>query len=111
MPQIHEYLIAWTIYVVAGMGCCVVWWKITAAIARNRLLRDFMRGLAVVAIFTPWYASPAGLHYAPASVVLLMDVFLKGARGGLKGGIALLFMLFVMLLIITLRQIIWRPRR
>ena len=111
MPQIHEYLIAWTIYVVAGVGCCVVWWKITAMILGRGLVRDFLRGLSVVAVFTPWYASPAGEHYAPASVVLLLDVFLQGAKGGLKGGIALLFMLFVMLLVLALRHILWRPRR
>lgn len=110
MPQLHTYLTAWTLYVVAGVGCCFLWWKITSHIS-HRLSRDFLRGLSVVAVFTPWYASPAGEHYAPAIIVLLMDVFLQGARGGLKGGLALLFTLFLMLLVLALRQFLWRPKR
>lgn len=111
MIMSHEYFAPWVIYIVAGIGCCVVWWKITGRLVRIRLLRDLLRGIAVVAVFTPWYATPAAEHYAPASVVLLMDVLLEGAKGGLKGGLALLFMLFVMLLVLALRQIIWHPRR
>lgn len=111
MPEMHEYLIAWTIYLVAGVGCCAVWWKITARLGGVRVFRDFLRGLAVVAIFTPWYAAPGSDHYAPASLVLLIDIFLQGAKGGLKGGVALLFMLFVMLLVLVLRQTLWRPKR
>jgi hypothetical protein len=105
----HEYLVAWTIYVVGGIGCCVVWWKITSHIG-NRLLREFLRGLAVVVIFTPWFATDSTEFYAPAIVVLLMDVMLTGAGGGLAGGMALLFTGFLMLLVLALREFRRHPR-
>ena len=111
MPHLHEYAVAWTIYVVSGTGICVVWWKLTARYIPYQLLREFVRGLAVVAIFTPWFTTPGGHHYAPASLVLLIDLTLQGARGGLKGGVALLFMLFVMIAIMILRRLNWRSRR
>ena len=111
MPHLHEYAVAWTLYIVSGTGCCFVWWKLTARYIPYQLLREFVRGLAVVLVFTPWFAAPGSSHYAPASLVLLIDLTLQGARGGLKGGVALLFMLFVMLLVLVLRHIVWRPRR
>ena len=44
--------------------------------------------------------------YAPAIVVLLMDLLLEGTKSGMKGGVALIFALFSMLLILTIRQIL-----
>ena len=55
-------------------------------------------------VFTPWYAGDSPEFYAPAIVVLLLDLLLEGAKSGMKGGIALLLSTFMMLLIITVRQ-------
>tara|TARA_R110002110_G_scaffold76460_8_gene201468 strand:+ start:368 stop:712 length:345 start_codon:yes stop_codon:yes gene_type:complete len=98
-----EYLLAWLVYGAAGLGCCAFWWKITSFL-QHRSWRDLLRGLVVVVIFTPWYAGESPEFYAPAFVVLLMDVLLEGAKSGLKGGIALLIATFVMLSVITIRQ-------
>ncbi len=65
-----------------------------------------MRGIVVVVIFTPWYAGESPEFFAPAIVVLLMDLLLEGARAGMKGGIALLFSSFLMLLILTARLVL-----
>lgn len=100
-----EYIVAWLVYGVAGLGCCAFWWKITSFVG-HRGWRDLLRGLAVVIIFTPWYAGESPEFYAPAFVVLLMDVLLEGVKSGLKGGIALLVATFIMLSIITVRQYI-----
>ena len=99
----YQYLVAWGIYGVAGLGCCTCWWKITSFI-KHRGWRDLLRGFAVVLIFTPWYAGELPGFYAPAMVVLLMDVLLEGVEGGMKGGIALLFSMFLMLVVLTVRQ-------
>ncbi len=99
--QQNEYLIAWTVYILAGLGCCVVWWKITAFIT-NRGWRDLSRGLVLVMIFTPWFADEGRDAYAPALVVLAMDLLLEGAKGGLQGGLVLLISLFLMLSLIHL---------
>ena len=100
----NEYVIAWSIYLLAGLGCCTVWWKITSFI-HHKGWRALLRGVPVVLIFTPWYAGESPEFYAPAIVVLLMDLLLEGARAGMKGGIALLVASFVMLLVLTIRMI------
>lgn len=100
-----EYILAWLVYGVAGIGCCAFWWKLTSFLD-HRGWRDLLRGIVVVMIFTPWYAGESPEFYAPAVVVLLMDVLLEGAKSGLKGGIALLVATFIMLSVITVRQYI-----
>ena len=67
-----QYLIAWTIYILAGVACCFIWWKITSYI-RQSAWQDLARGFVVVLIFTPWYAGESPEFFAPAIVVLLMD--------------------------------------
>ena len=37
----YEYVIAWSIYFLAGIGCSVVWWKITSFIG-NRGFRPLL---------------------------------------------------------------------
>jgi hypothetical protein len=102
MVEHWDYLIAWLIYVLAGLGCSLVWWRITRLVPIA--LRDLLRGCVVVLIFTPWYAGESQEFLAPAIVVLLFDLFLEGAQSGLTGAVVLVSMLFVMLLFLTVRQ-------
>lgn len=100
-----EYIIAWSVYVLAGLGCSVVWWKLTQFI-RHRGWRELLRGLVLVLIFTPWYAADSTDHYAPAVFVLLMDLLLDGIESGMKGGVGLLISTFIMLVVLIVRQVI-----
>jgi len=104
-----EYLIAWSVYFLAAVGCCIVWWKITSFVA-SRSWRELLRGVAVVLAFTPWYAGDTPEFWAPAIVVLLMDLLLEGTASGLKGGVALLVATFLMLLVLTIRALTRRGR-
>jgi hypothetical protein len=97
----NQYIIAWSIYTLAGVGCCLVWWKWTSLV-KHQGWRDLMRGLVVVLIFTPWYVGEAPELYAPAIVVFLMDLFLEEAKNDMKGGLALLFSAFFMLIVLTI---------
>ncbi len=75
---------------------------------QNRGWRDVLRGTTVVLIFTPWYAGESPEFYAPAIVVLLMDLLLEGAKSGLKGGFALLVASFIMLAGLSIRVLLGR---
>lgn len=98
-----DYLVAWGLYLIAGVGCMAVWLKITSFLHHSGW-RDLARGIAIVLIFTPWIAGESAQYYAPALVVMLMDLTLAGTASGLQGGVALLISAFVMLLVLTIRQ-------
>jgi hypothetical protein len=102
-----EYLIAWAVYALAGMSCCFIWWRLTS-LMKQAAWRDLSRGFVVVLIFTPWYAGESPEFFAPAIVVLLMDLLLEGAKSGMKGGVALLIASFLMLLVLTARVFLLR---
>ena len=97
-----DQILAWLVYLLAGTGCSAVWWRMTRGIV-NGGWRDILRGLLVVLIFTPWYSGEQAEYFAPAILILMMDLLLDGARSGLQGGIALLFSSFLMLLILSVR--------
>lgn len=98
----NESVIAWVIYVCAGIGCCFVWWKMTSFV-NHRGWRDLLRGVVVVLIFTPWFYGETPEYYAPAVVLLFMDLLLEGSGSGLKGGFALLGSTFLMLCVLVVR--------
>ncbi len=106
----NESVIAWVIYVLAGVGCCAVWWKITRFI-QHQSWRDLLRGVVVVLIFTPWFYGETPEYFAPAVVLLLMDLLLDGTSGNMNGGIALLFSTFLMLCVLTGRIVMASIRR
>ena len=98
-----EYVVAWIVYGLAGAGMTLVWFKITATVGHSGW-RDLMRGIAIVLIFTPW--PPPGTEvYAPAIVVLLMGLIFEGTDTSLASGIALLASAFLMLVVLTIRQV------
>jgi|TARA_Y100000310_G_scaffold345184_1_gene462444 hypothetical protein len=105
MIEHWDYLIAWMVYLLSGVGCCLVWWRLTRALA-SKSWRDLLRGVVVVLIFTPWFAGDSEEFLAPAIVVLLFDLLLAGAKNGLQGGVVLLSTLFVVLVILTIRQLL-----
>lgn len=100
----HEYVVAWTVYVLAGTGCMIVWWKITARLSMQ-LVRDFLRGMAIILVFVPWYAGDSPEFFAPAIVVLLMDVLLEDTKSGARGGAVLMIALVAMLIVLLFREI------
>lgn len=104
-----EYVIAWLVYYASGAACSAIWWHLTAAWLADGAGRDLVRGIFVVLVFTPWYAGESPEFFAPAIVVLTMDLLLEGARSGMNGGLVLLVATFVMVMILIARSL-WRRR-
>ncbi len=104
-----EYLVAWIVYGVSAGLCLLVWWKLTSHID-HRGWRELLRGLAVVFLGTPWVTAPGSAHFAPAFLVLALDLLLEGVEGGMKGGIVLLGTTFVMLCLLMVRLVWMRGR-
>ena len=104
-----EHILGWLVYIAAGIACGFIWWQLTSYI-RHGGWRDLLRGVFVVVIFTPWYAGDGHVFLAPAVVVLLIDLLLEGATAGIKGGVALLFSSFAMLVVLTIRALLFKRR-
>ncbi|MBS05231.1 MAG: hypothetical protein CMQ24_21360 [Gammaproteobacteria bacterium] len=98
-----EYVVAWIVYALAGGGLTLVWFRITRHV-RHSGWRDLLRGLAIVLIFTPW-TPPGTTVYAPATLVLLMGLTFEGTDSSFASGVALLVSAFLMLVVLTIRQV------
>ena len=103
----HQYLTAWLVYLAAGFVFCLWWWRLTAGI-RYIILRDLLRGPAVVFIGTPWFASNAWETLAPAALVALMDLLWGDPANGTASLLILALATLFMILVVIVR---WRLRR
>lgn len=71
----HDYLIAWGAYLGAGLGLTLVWFLMTGWMWR--WLREPLRVIVIVLLFTPTPVDPANNLYAPAIAITALDVVFK----------------------------------
>jgi predicted membrane protein len=68
----HDYLIAWAVYGVAALGCLWVSFKATGWMWR--WLREPIRLIVALILFSPTIADPEHSFYAPSSAIVVMDL-------------------------------------
>ncbi|KQQ68275.1 MFS transporter [Pseudomonas sp. Leaf127] len=71
----HDYLIAWSLYAVAALGCLWVSFVMTGWMWRY--LKEPLRVLIAVLLFTPTIVDPAKDVYAPALAITALDLLFK----------------------------------
>lgn len=71
----NDYMIAWSLYAAAALGCLWVWFKLTGWMWRY--IKEPLRVLGLVLLFTPTIVDPAREQYAPALAISAMDLALK----------------------------------
>jgi hypothetical protein len=71
----NDYLLAWSAYAVAGLGCLLVWCLMTDWMWR--WLREPLRLVVAVLLFTPTVVDPGKDFMAPAIAIAAMDLLLK----------------------------------
>lgn len=101
----HAHQLAWSLYLAAAAVFYVIWHLLTSRL-RQRGLRDFLRGLALVCSLTPWYATAAREHLAPAALVAVMDLGLGDPNNGLLALLALAATTAIMALLLLARRLI-----
>lgn len=106
----NDYQLAWTIYIAAALGCLLVWFYFTGWMWRY--LREPLRVIAAVLLFTPTLIDPARGLYTPAIAMTSMDLLFTVGNDAWRsvadlvvyGGIAFaLYFVFVLL-----RWLLWR---
>ena len=71
----NDYLLAWSAYAVAALGCLLVWYRLTRWMWRY--LREPLRLLVAVLLFSPTIVDPAKELFAPAIAVTALDLLFK----------------------------------
>ena len=99
-----EYIVVWSLYLLAGFGMAYIWWRITRPM-RLIGLRALLRGTLVVLICTPWYAGESTTHYAPAILVLVFDLFFVDTTGKYISGYVLMTSFCLMLVLLGALQL------
>lgn len=103
----YQYVLAWSVYVAAGLVFCVFWWKVTSFIKHDGW-RDLFRGIALVMMYTPWFSDASHEHYAPAIVIAFMDFLIGGTDNGLAASLVLLVATALMLAALITRRVLAR---
>ena len=101
----YQYAIAWAVYLASGIVFCAFWFRITRGISHSGW-QDLLRGITLVAMFTPWFTSETHEHYAPAIIVVLMDLLLGSTENGLAGSMVLLIASAMMLGVLIVRRLL-----
>lgn len=71
----NDYQLAWGIYAVSALGCLLAWFYFTGWMWRY--LREPLRVVAAVILFTPTVVDPTRDLYAPAIAMTVMDLLFK----------------------------------
>ena len=71
----NEYLLAWSAYGIAALGCLLVWFRITRPMWR--WLREPLRLIMAVLLLTPTIVDPAKELFAPAVAITALDLVFK----------------------------------
>lgn len=71
----NENLLAWAVYAVAALGCLLVWFRLTRWMWRY--VRELLRVLVAVLLFSPTIVDPGKELFAPAIAVSALDILFK----------------------------------
>lgn len=71
----NDYLLAWGLYAFAALGCLLVGFKLTGWMWR--WLREPLRVLAAVLLFSPTIIDPVKEKFAPAVAITALDLAFK----------------------------------
>ncbi len=134
-----DYLYGWCAYLAGATLAFLVWWQITSPI-RVDGLREVLRLLGFVILFTPWYADPEQdrrrgggkvtaevligqaapaqqderVHLAPAVIIALLEAMFDGPAQAVRGLRPILFAAvagLVLLVPLQLLRALLRRRR
>lgn len=70
----NDYLLAWGAYLIAAFGCLLVWFRMTGWMWRY--LREPLRVLVLVLLFSPTIVDPGKELFAPSVAITAMDLLL-----------------------------------
>ncbi|MTI14355.1 hypothetical protein [Sansalvadorimonas verongulae] len=88
-----QYLIAWTVYITAAIGCLVVWGRMTAGL--NPKLASWLRFWAASLVLTPGFTDQDMTWFSPATLAMIYDGLTHGPESMVHNGIVVVVSLIV----------------
>lgn len=99
METVGNYVLLWTIYLLASAVFFVVFWRITR-FKRRIWLSYILRAVMLALALTPAYANQAGEVMAPALIVALLDAITIGGSAAVRAFVPL-FLALIMAVVLA----------
>ncbi|CAM3507961.1 hypothetical protein [Parendozoicomonas haliclonae] len=74
-----QYLIAWSVYILAAIGCLFVWWRMTRPL--NPTFASWLRLIATVLVLTPGFTSQEMTWLSPGLLAIAYEFLSTGPEG------------------------------
>lgn len=108
--ETSEYIIAWCVYLVAGMAFSLVSWRVFKRFLW-RELAYLLQSLLLAVIFTPWYVVPEEEILAPAIIIFMMDLVTVDVTTSIRSLIPLVMAIMLGLIVTVILSVIYRIKR
>ncbi len=77
MLDLYDYMAGWTVYLVAGTVCYMIFYRFTGML-KSKPVANSLRAILIALMFTPWYVAPDADLMAPALMVMMLDMITLG---------------------------------
>ena len=104
-----NYLGVWFVYLMAGAVFYVVWHRFTR-FKRALWWSYSLRAIFLALALTPWYSNTQAETFAPALMVMTLDLITVGGEAAMRAFVPLMASLFGSILVSTILYFIQKKR-
>jgi len=108
--ETQDYIVAWLVYLLAGIAFSFISWKVMKKFLW-RELAYLLQSLLLAIIFTPWYVLPEDEILAPALIVFMLDLITVDINTSIRALIPLVMAMLFGIIVSIILSVIYRIRR
>jgi len=105
----QDYIIAWTVYLCAGIVFGIISWKFMKKVLW-RELAYLLQSLLLAIIFTPWYVLPEEEILAPALIIFMLDLITIDVTTSIRALIPLVMAILLGIIVTIVLSVIYRVK-
>jgi len=105
----QDYIIAWTVYLCAGIIFSIISWKFMKKVLW-RELAYLLQSLLLAIIFTPWYVLPEEEILAPALIIFMLDLITIDVTTSIRALIPLVMAILLGIIVTIVLSVIYRVK-
>jgi hypothetical protein len=108
--ETQDYIVAWLVYLSAGIIFSLISWKVMKKVLW-RELAYLLQSFLLAIIFTPWYVLPEDEILAPALIVFMLDLITVDLTTSIRALIPLVMAMLFGIIMTIILSVIYRIRR